>query len=139
MNESNLDPSPFEERGRRLFDASVERVDMRVRSRLNVARHAALDASRRSRSRFFRAPVWTSAAGVTVAGVLAVAIWFGGPNGHTGHPPAIPETGANFEDLELVASSDDANAPPMDMLQDDIDFYEWAADKSTTPDSGNVG
>jgi len=139
MNESNLDPSPFEERGRRLFDASVERVDMRVRSRLNVARHAALDAAQGSRSRFFRVPVWTSAAGVTVAGVLAVAIWFGGPGGHAAHLAAPTETGTNLEDLELVASSDDASAPPMDMLQDDIDFYEWAADKGMTPDSGNVG
>jgi hypothetical protein len=133
MNES------FEERGRRLFDASVERVDMRIQSRLNQARHAALDASRRSRTGFFRAPVWTSAAGVTVAGVLAVAIWFGGAGGHAGHPPATAAPGANLEDLELVASSDDASAPPMDMLQNDIDFYEWAADKATTPDSGNVG
>jgi hypothetical protein len=139
MDESNLGPSPFEEHGRRLFDESVERVDMRVRSRLNVARHAALDAARGSRSRFFRVPVWTSAAGVTVAGVLAVAIWFGGAGGHADHAPTAADTGANLEDLELVASSDDASAPPMDMLQEDVDFYEWAADKGTTPDSGNVG
>jgi hypothetical protein len=137
MSESNVDPSAFEERGRRLFEDSVERVDMRIRSRLNQARHAALDASRGSRSRLFRAPVWTSAAGVTVAGVLAIAIWFGGPMGHPVHgTPAV--SGTNLEDLELVASSDDA-APPMDMLQDDLDFYEWAADKGTAPESGNVG
>jgi hypothetical protein len=55
---------------------------MRIRSRLNQARHAALDAAERPRARFLRVPVWTSAAGVTAAGVLGMAIWFGSPLMH---------------------------------------------------------
>ena len=32
----------------------------------------------------------------------------------------------NLEDLEIVASSDEGSADAMDMLQDDIEFYDWA-------------
>jgi hypothetical protein len=131
--------SSFEEHGRRLFEASVENLDMRVRSRLTQARHAALDVSASPRLRFLRLPVWSSAAGVTVAGLLAFAIWVGGPLGQPHHTPTVADTQAGFEDLELVASSDENNAAPMEMLQNDIDFYEWAADKTAAGDSGNVG
>jgi hypothetical protein len=131
--------SSFEEHGRRLFDASVENLDMRVRSRLTQARHAALDVSASPRLRFLRLPVWSSAAGVTAAGVLAFAIWGGGPMGHPHHAAPVADTQAGLEDLELVASSDENNTAPMEMLQDDIDFYEWAADKTATGDSGNIG
>ena len=37
--------SPFEVRSRELFQESVDAVDMRMRSRLTQARHAALDAA----------------------------------------------------------------------------------------------
>ncbi len=100
MNEPN--PNSLELRGRELFEASVENVDMRIRSRLNQARHAALDAAARPRPRFLRLPIWTSAAGVTAAGVLGIAIWFGSPLMH--HGPQIAENQSNFEDLEIVAS-----------------------------------
>jgi hypothetical protein len=135
MNEQ----SSFEEHGRRLFEASVENLDMRVRSRLTQARHAALDVSTTPRLRFLRLPVWTSAAGVTAAGVLAFAIWFGSPLARPHHAPQLPETQASLEDLDLVAASDENNAAPMEMLQDDIDFYEWAADHTAGTDPGNVG
>jgi len=135
MNEQ----SSFEEHGRRLFAASVDNLDMRVRSRLTQARHAAVDVSTSPRLRFLRLPVWSSAAGVTAAGVLALAIWVGAPLGHPHHTPPVADTQAGLEDLELVASSDENNAAPMEMLQNDIDFYEWAADKTASGDSGNVG
>jgi negative regulator of sigma E activity len=116
----------LEERSRALFQASVEGLDMRTRSRLTQARHAALEAADRSahRSWLLRMPVWTSAAGVTAAAVLGVALWFGGPLGHHGAMPA--EAQSNFEDLDMVASTDEGSGDPMEMLQDDIDFYDWA-------------
>jgi hypothetical protein len=129
-------PDSFEERGRRLFDASVENVDMRIRSRLNQARHAALDAAARPRARFLGLPVWTSAAGVTAAGVLAVAIWFGSPLMIHGEHLAENQ---NLEDLEIVASTDEGAGDALEMLQDDIEFYDWAAEKTAAPDSGSVG
>jgi hypothetical protein len=129
-------PDFLEERGRRLFEASVENVDMRIRSRLNQARHAALDAAARPRPRFLRLPLWTSAAGVTAAGVLAIAIWFGSPWMQHEHTIAVNQ---NLEDLEIVASSDEGAGDALEMLQDDIEFYDWAAEKTAAPDSGSVG
>jgi hypothetical protein len=55
--------------------------------------------------------------------VLGAALWFGGPLYHTAHP--VPAESA-FEDLDLVASSDEGTGDAMEMLQDDIDFYDWA-------------
>jgi hypothetical protein len=135
MNEQ----SSFEEHGRRLFEASVENLDMRVRSRLTQARHAALDAAAGSRLRSLRFPVWSGAAGVTAAGVLAFAIWVGGPMARPHHAPPVADTQASLEDLDLVAASDGNSVVPMEMLQDDIDFYEWAADKTASSDAGNIG
>jgi hypothetical protein len=59
--------------------------------------------------------------------------------GRPHHASPVPESQASLEDLDLVASSDGSNAAPMEMLQDDIDFYEWAADKTASGDPGNVG
>jgi hypothetical protein len=38
----------------------------------------------------------------------------------------------------MVASADENSADAIEMLQDDIEFYDWAAGKSA-PESGNVG
>jgi len=47
MSEENLglERTALEERSRALFQDSVERIDMRTRSRLTQARHAALDCT----------------------------------------------------------------------------------------------
>jgi hypothetical protein len=129
MSEDTLEPaiSALEERSRALFEDSVAGLDMGTRSRLTQARHAALaavEASTRRRS-FMRMPVWASAAGVTAAAVLGVALWFGGAlNPHRQMPAADAQS--TFEDLDIVAASDESSGDAMDMLQDDIDFYAWA-------------
>ncbi len=130
MNEQSR--NSLEDRSRALFDESVEGLDMRMRSRLTQARHAAIEAAsaRRSRPWFLRVAPWTPAAGVTVAAVLGVALWFGSPLGH--HAVSANDTPSNFEDLDIVASSDDGPGDAMEMLQDDIDFYDWA-DKAGNP------
>jgi len=114
----------LEERSRALFQDSVERIDMRTRSRLTRARHAALEAAERGRPRawFMRMPVLTSAAGVAAAAVLGVSLWVHVPAVHHGAPPA---DASNFEDLDIVAASDNAQ-DNVEMLQDDLDFYAWA-------------
>jgi len=126
MNEENLGAlrTALEERSRALFQDSVERIDMHTRSRLTQARHAALAAAERARPRawFMRMPVLTSAAGVAAAMVLGVSLWLHAPVVHHGPPPA---DAANFEDLDIVASSDNSQ-DNVEMLQDDLDFYAWA-------------
>jgi|ERR1700691_5963487 hypothetical protein len=124
MNEQSRDG--LEERSRTLFKDSVDNLDMRVRSRLTQARHAALEAAAASRRRpwLLRASIWTPAAGVTAAAVLGVALWFGSPLGH--HVITASDNPTAFEDLDIVASSDDGSGDAMDMLQDDVDFYDWA-------------
>lgn len=129
MSEEKFEPaiSSMEERSRALFLDSVAGLDMRTRSRLTQARHAALaaaDASTR-RSWVMRTPVWTSAAGVTAAAILGVALWFAGPLGQHGQMSAA-DTQSKFEDLDIIAASDESSGDAMDMLQDDIDFYAWA-------------
>jgi hypothetical protein len=131
MNEHMLEPAQraLEERSRALFHESVEGLDMAVRSRLTQARHAALAAAERSgarRSWLPRVAVWTPAVGVTAAAVLGVALWVGG-HGSLAHRPALAaDSQSNLEDLDIVASSDEGSGDAMDMLQDDIEFYDWA-------------
>jgi hypothetical protein len=136
MNESNI--SGFEERSRTLFDASVDNVDMRVRSRLTQARYAAIEAAARPR-RFFRRPWFPSAAGITAAALLAVALWLGAPL--ASHVPTAADPQASLEDLDIVASADENSGDPMEMLQDDVEFYDWAAQKTADSDAdpGSVG
>jgi hypothetical protein len=135
MSEDTFDPaiSALEERSRVLFQDSVAGLDMRTRSRLTQARHAALAAADSTGRRpwLMRIPVWASAAGVTAAAVLGVALWFGGPLSQHGQLPAA-DTQSKFEDLDIIASSDESSGDAMDMLQDDIDFYDWADKTANT-------
>jgi hypothetical protein len=107
----------FEARSRALFHDSVDGLDMRIRSRLTQARSAALEAaSSNRRSWAFGWKLWTPAFGITAAAVLAISLWTGSP----------PDTQSNFEDLDLVAATDEGSGDAMEMLQDDIDFYDFA-------------
>jgi hypothetical protein len=114
----------FEERSRALFNDSVDGLDFALRSRLTQARHAAIEAASASRRPwFFRVGVLTPAAGVTAAAILGAFLWLGSPLGQ--HAATVAD-GQSLEDLELVASSDEGSGDAMDMLQDDIEFYDWA-------------
>jgi negative regulator of sigma E activity len=122
----------FEERSRALFQDSVEGLDFALRSRLTQARHAAVEAaSIRRRPWFFRMGVWTPAAGVTAAAILGVFLWVGSPSGQ--HAVTVADGQPNLEDLDIVASSE-GSGDAMDMLQDDVDFYDWA-NKAASPGS----
>jgi hypothetical protein len=115
----------FEERSRALFHDSVDGLDFALRSRLTQARHAAIEAAAANRRPWFsRFGAWTPAAGVTAAAVLGAFLWLGSPLGQ--HAATVADGLPNLEDLEIVASSDEGSADTMDMLQDDIEFYDWA-------------
>jgi hypothetical protein len=111
----------FETRSRALFEDSVENLDMRVRSRLTQARHAALAAAA-SRPARFRVLWWTPAAGLAAAAVLGVALWMGTPSAQ--HTVSFADA-QSIEDLDLLASVE-GSGDAIDMLQDDIEFYDFA-------------
>jgi hypothetical protein len=114
----------FEERSRALFLESVDGLDFALRSRLTQARNAALEAAARRPSWFSRIGL-LAPAGVTAAAVLGAFLWLGSPMGQ--HAATVANNDqSNFEDLELVASTDESSGDAMDMLQDDIEFYDWA-------------
>jgi hypothetical protein len=120
--------SALENRSRALFHDSVEGLDMRVRSRLTQARHAALDAASvaNRRSWILRPLRWTPVAGITAAAVLGAALWWGLPLG-------TADNQSNLEDLDMVAASDGNSGDALEMLQDDLDFYDFA-DKAGSSD-----
>jgi hypothetical protein len=134
MSEHTPEPRPreLEERSRALFQGSVDGLDMALRSRLTRARYAALEAAGPTgrRAWFARIPIRTAAAGVTAAAVLGVALWFGTPAGHHGMMSA--DNPMNLDDLELVASVDENAGDTMEMLQDDLEFYDWADKAAST-------
>jgi len=129
MSEKN--DQEFEMRSRALFQDSVDGLDMRIRSRLTQARSAALEAAaHHGRPWLFGWKIWTPAAGVTAAAILGLALWIGTPIGH--QAAILADAQSNFEDLDLVASTDEGSSDAMEMLQDDIDFYDFA-DKAANP------
>jgi hypothetical protein len=122
--------SPFEARSRELFQESVDALDMRLRSRLTQARHAALDAAVAAKRRpwLLRMGAWTPAAGVTAAALLGAVLWFGLPSGNHGLTAVDSQP---LEDLDIVASTDEGAGDALEMLQNDLDFYDFS-DKAAT-------
>jgi ferric-dicitrate binding protein FerR (iron transport regulator) len=122
----------FEQRARALLEDSVLRIDGRVRSRLNQARHAALEAASRPPSFWRRFSLMPAASAVAAAVLIAFVLW---PHSHQGD--TIIETGhGTVEDLDLLADGD-----ALDLVSDEADggaFYEWAVEQadSNEPSTG---
>lgn len=116
---SEEQPGTLEQRSRELFSDSVEALDLRTRSRLTQARHAAIShlSDSTAHSGWLRwAPAYGAAAALVIAGVL----W-------QGHVPserfaAMADSHNGIEDLELVSSTEQ-----LEFLQDDPEFYDWTA------------
>ncbi len=122
---SEHDNDAFEAHSRALFQDSVDGLDMRIRSRLTKARNTALDAAHgRRRIGWSGWKMWAPAAGVTAAAILGLGLWIGSPAGH--QAATLANAPSNLEDLDLVASSDEGSADAMEMLQNDIEFYDFA-------------
>jgi hypothetical protein len=131
-----LEPrSEFERRTQALLDESTARLDGRIRSRLNQARHAALEAhAARTRSPLVRwfgdRRLFAPAGAVAAVAVLAVVLFGARPDG--GVPPGAPLTAplttmngdspAALEDLELLADNEALGIAS----EADVEFYEWA-------------
>jgi hypothetical protein len=118
----------FERLSRQVLEESVLRVDGRVRSRLNQARQAAVEAASARRRPFFsRFFTLVPTAGAAAAAVLvAMVLWHRGPQLEL---PAVGDGTHSVDvDLDLLADGE-----ALDLVQDGDgsgSFYEWAADQT---------
>lgn len=102
----------LESRTRAAFDASVEALDGRTRSKLTRARHAAIDELHRSTRRPWQR-VGAALGGLSAA-VLAVWVVAGQ------FAPVTPSE-IVLDDMELVTE-----APSLELLEE-VEFYAWVA------------
>ncbi len=125
-------PGEFEQQARALLEESVLRIDGRIRSRLNQARHAAIEEVSR-RPAFWRRFAFMPAAGAVAAALMvAFILW---PHAHQGD---VSEAGrASVDDLDLIADSE-----ALDLVSDETDggaFYEWAVEQSDGNETSSAG
>ncbi|MCH7820422.1 MAG: hypothetical protein IIA07_00275 [Proteobacteria bacterium] len=115
----------FAEQAKDQFDDSVDRLDAAALSRLNRARHEALDELRRPSSvgQWVR---WMPATGIAAA-VLVTVMVMRGPNS----VDVIVEPVA-VSDFELLLDNEN-----LEMLED-LEFYSWL-DSADLDTYGNVG
>jgi hypothetical protein len=116
----------FERLSRQALEESVLRTDGRVRSRLNQARQAAVEAaSARRRPLFSRFFTLVPTAGAAAAAVLVtMVLWHRGPQIEL--PPVTDSM--HPVDIELLADGEG-----LDLVQDGDgsgSFYEWAAEQT---------
>jgi ferric-dicitrate binding protein FerR (iron transport regulator) len=123
----------FEQHARALLEDSVLRVDGRIRSRLNQARHAAVGEASRRPSFWRRFSLMPVASAVAAAVLVAFVLW---PHSHQGD--SIIEGGhGTVEDLDLLADGD-----ALDLVSDETDggaFYEWAVDQADSNETSGTG
>jgi hypothetical protein len=117
----------FERLSRQALEESVLRIDGRVRSRLNQARQAAVEAaSARRRPLFSRFFTLVPTAGAAAAAVLVtMVLWHRGPQIEL---PLVADSVHPAEDLDLLADGEG-----LDLVQDGDgsgSFYEWATDQT---------
>lgn len=106
--------TPLERRSRAWFDDSVANLDAHTRSRLNQARQAALHAAQRPAAVTAR---WLMPLGSVAALALIAMVSLHFMSG--GSTPAV-QSGSGMEDMEIVASADN-----LELLQNDVEFYDW--------------
>lgn len=126
VNRTDEAPSrtALEERSKALFDESVGNVDGRARSALTQARYAALaELERQKRPLLWR--MWGPLTGIAAAAFVLLALF--APLRLT---PTPGEGATPFEDLEIVADSED-----LEMLQE-LEFYVWMDSAGALPNDG---
>ena len=130
-------PGEFEQRARALLEDSVLRVDGRIRSRLNQARHAAVEEASRRPSLWRRFTLMPAASAVAAAALVAFVLW---PHSHSGDP-LVTETGgrAAVEDLDLLADGDALDLVSSEETTETGQFYEWAVDQADSNEASGTG
>jgi anti-sigma-K factor RskA len=119
MSPMNEPLTEFERNARVVLEESVSRIDGRTRSRLNQARHAALEVAGARRPAWWRSLTLMPTAGAAAAALLvAVVLWHRQPSGE----PPVLEAQHAAEDMDLLADSE-----ALELLDGwDGPFYEWA-------------
>ncbi len=126
MNADDTRTKEFEQRAGAVLNESVTRVNANVRSRLNQARHAALEEIASNRHSFWRAPLLMPATGAVAAAVLVAFML----TAHFRGNHVLPAEGQGFDDIEMLADTDG-----LDLVENgDGGFYEWAAAQSEDSD-----
>ena len=103
----------FTGRAKRLFDASVDRIDAATLSRLNRGRQRALaelGAGGQAHGHWMR---WVPATGVAAAALVTVIMMNAGP-------PDVVQEPVSASDFEMLLDAGDE----LDMLED-LEFYSW--------------
>ncbi len=111
--------SELERRAREVFDASVEGLDARTRSRLNQARRAAAAELERSPHRP-RWVMWAPAGALAAAALIAVLLLPRSPGTGNGEAPRTQVADAAAVPVEVLVADDD-----LAIAKEDLDFYEW--------------
>jgi hypothetical protein len=126
MSADNPQPGEFERRVRVVLEESVAHTDARVRSRLNRARHAALEAAATpARQSIWDKFAWKAqglmpaTGAVAAALVLAIVLWGRNPQHAL---PMMESAQTSIEDLDLIADDEALTL----MEEGDRSFYEWA-------------
>jgi hypothetical protein len=124
-------PDAFEQRTRAVLEESVSRTDAHVRSRLNRARHAALEEAiaPRKKARWLSLGVMPATGALAAALVLVVVLSGRGPE------RMLPTEGtqSTVEDLDLLADEEALN-----LMESDGAFYEWALSQSETGEGATI-
>ncbi|HUI59545.1 MAG TPA: hypothetical protein VLX90_04955 [Steroidobacteraceae bacterium] len=120
----------FARHARGVLEESVMRIDGRIRSRLNQARHAALGQAARRPSFWSRFTLMPAAGAVAAAVLVAFVLW---PHSRPADFSA-EGTRATVEDLDLIADGD-----ALDLVSDETDgaFYEWAVEQPETSETSS--
>jgi hypothetical protein len=129
MSPQNEPLSAFERNARTVLEESLLRIDARTRSRLNQARHAALEAAQAPRRAWWHSFTLMPAAGAAAAALLvAVMLWHREPAGDLPLDAQRPVV----EDMDMLADSD-----ALELVEGgDGSFYEWAATQGENGESG---
>lgn len=127
-------PGEFERHARAALEDSVLRIDGRIRSRLNQARHAAVEEASRAPSFWRRFSLMPVASAVAAAVLVAFVLW---PHSRQGDLIVAEGGHATVEDLDLLADGD-----ALDLVSDETDggaFYEWAVDQTDSNEPSSTG
>lgn len=119
----------FERRAKALFDAGVNGIDARTRSRLTQARHAAVAERERHRGSWFSRYAVPASGFATAALVLMVAF----NAGLFSRTPDKQGAVLAMDDMAMLADGED-----FDMLED-MDFYSWLEAEEGEPGSDAAG
>lgn len=106
----------LERRAKALFDASVDGLDARTRSRLTQARHAAVAALAQQREPFMRR-WWLPTAGLATAALAALIVVFN--LGPAANEQQLAAASLAAEDMDILSGAENIE------LLEDMEFYAW--------------